>query len=255
MVTLQFVILLGLIFARISGLFALMPVFSSKNITAKVKVGILFFIALAIMPVITLLTTVEINSFIEFAYHLIVEFIIGLSFGLIIVLYLSSIYLAGALVDRNMGFSMVNVINPMDESSMPVSANLYYMFAMLIFLFTDGHHIMIRAIVTSMETIPLGGGQINPLLAMDFVELISQAFIIGVQLAAPFIVAILVANIILGMLSKAMPGMNVFMIGMPFKIFIGLTLFSLIMPKYYASFIQLYESAYKYMYDMLVNYF
>lgn len=249
-----YVVLFGLIFARISGLFILMPVFSGRNVPAQLKVGIIFFIAVAIMPLLTLSTSLAIESLVEFSYHVIIEFIIGLTFGFVIVLYLSSIYLAGAVVDRNMGFSMVNVINPMDNSSMPVSANIYYIFAMMIFLFTDGHHIMIQGIVKSMESVPLGLGVINPLIYMDFTQLLSDAFVIGVRLAAPFIITTLVANMILGMLSKAMPGMNVFMIGMPFKIFVGLTLFSLIMPRYYGSMIEIYRLSYTYMYDLIANY-
>jgi flagellar biosynthetic protein FliR len=100
----------------------------------------------------------------------------------------------------------------------------------------------------------VGGGLLNPLIVMDFVELFGQAFVIGVRLSAPFIITTMVANIILGMLSKAMPGMNVFMIGMPFKIFVGLTLFSLIMPVYYNSFIELYKMVYNYLFDMIRNY-
>lgn len=254
MVNIGYLILLGLVFARISGLFLLLPVFSSRNVTAKVKVGLLFFITIAVAPVVSLTTTFQINSFLELAYHLLVELTIGLTFGMIMVIMLSSIYLAGSIVDRNMGFSMVNVINPLDQSNMPVSANIYYLFAMLIYLTTDGHHIMIRGIVESMQTIPIGGGILNPFIVMDFVELLSQAFVIGLRIAAPFVITTLIANIILGMLSKAMPGMNVFVIGMPFKIFIGLTLFSLIMPVYYNSFIELYNMTYNYLFDFIRNY-
>lgn len=250
----DYVVLFGLVFSRISGLFILMPIFSGKNVTAKLKVGLVFFIALAIMPVLSLNSVIIVNSLLELAYHIVIEFVIGLTFGFVIVLYLSSIYLAGSLVDRNMGFSMVNVINPMDNSSMPVSANIYYIFAMMIFLFTDGHHIMIQGIVKSFDSVPLGLGKINTLIAMDFVQILSDSFVIGVRIAAPFIITILVANMILGMLSKAMPGMNVFMIGMPFKIFVGLTLFSLVMPRYYGSMIEIYQLAYTYMYDLIANY-
>lgn len=254
MISIGYIVLLGLIFTRISGLFILLPVFSSRNVTTMVKVGILFFISIAVAPVVALKSDIQIMSFLELAYHLFVEFTIGLSFGMVMVILLSSIYLAGSIVDRNMGFSMVNVISPLDESNMPVSANIYYLFAMLIYLFTDGHHIMIRGIVESMQLIPIGGGLLNPLIAMDFVELLSQAFVIGVRLSAPFIITTMVANIILGMLSKAMPGMNVFMIGMPFKIFVGLTLFSLIIPVYYNSFIEMYKMIYNYLFDMIRNY-
>lgn len=254
MISVGYLVLLGLIFTRISGLFILLPVFSSRNVTTVIKVGILFFISIAVAPVVALKADIQVNSFLELAYHLFVEFAIGLSFGMVMVILLSSIYLAGSIVDRNLGFSMVNVISPLDESNMPVSANIYYLFAMLIYLFTDGHHMMIRGIVESMQLIPVGGGLLNPLIVMDFVELFGQAFVIGVRLSAPFIITTMVANIILGMLSKAMPGMNVFMIGMPFKIFVGLTLFSLIMPVYYNSFIELYKMVYNYLFDMIRNY-
>ncbi|MBN2897935.1 MAG: flagellar biosynthetic protein FliR [Clostridia bacterium] len=250
----DYLILMGLIFTRFSGLFALLPVFSSKNIPWQIKAAVLIFISMAVMPIVSLSTSVAITSFMDLAYHLVIEFIIGLSFGLVIELFLSSLYLAGGLLDRNIGFSMVNVISPTDQSSMPVSANLYYIFAMMIFLFTDGHHIVIQALIESLKTIPIGGDVINIIMVMDFTEIISQAFILGVRMAAPFIITIMVANIILGMLSKAMPGMNVFMIGMPFKIFVGLALFSLIMPAYYNTFIELYKLIYNYLYDMVYNY-
>lgn len=254
MVGLDYLILLGLIFTRFSGLFVLLPVFSSRNIPWAIKAAVLIFLSLAIMPIASLNTSVVVESFPQLIFLMLIEFIIGLSFGMVIILLLSSIYLAGGLLDRNIGFSMVNVISPMDQSSMPVSANLYYMFAMMIFLFTNGHHIMIQALVETIETIPLGQGLLNVFIVMDFTELISQAFVIGIRLSAPFIITIMVANIILGMLSKAMPGMNVFMIGMPFKIFVGLTLFSLIIPAYYNSFIELYGMIYNYVYDMVYNY-
>jgi flagellar biosynthetic protein FliR len=254
MIGVDYLVLMGLIFTRFSGLFVLLPVFSSRNIPWSIKAAVIIFISMAIMPIVSLNTQVVVNSFPELVYLMIVEFIIGLSFGMVISLLLSSIYLAGGLLDRNIGFSMVNVISPMDQSSMPVSANLYYMFAMMIFLFTDGHHIVIQALVQSIETIPIGQGILNVFIVLDFTELISQAFVIGIRLSSPFIITIMVANIILGMLSKAMPGMNVFMIGMPFKIFVGLTLFSLIMPAYYNTFVELYGMIYNYLYEMAYNY-
>jgi len=254
MINLEYLMLMGLVFARISGLFALLPVFGSRNIPAQLKAMLLFFISLVVMPVVSLTTNLAIESFLGLMYHIFIEFFIGLTFGMIMTIMLSAIYLAGGLVDRNVGFSMVNVINPLDQTSMPVSANLYYMFAMLVFLFTDGHHILLKTIIESLSTIPLGGGSLNVLIVMDFTTLLSEAFIMGVRLSAPFIIAILVANIILGMLSKAMPGMNVFMIGMPFKVFVGLALFSLMMPMYYNSFIEIYKTIYNYLYDLLYNY-
>ncbi len=251
----NYFVVLGLIFSRFSGLFVLLPVFSAKNIPMRVKALFVFFISLAVMPIVAVSSNVEINSFIALIYHIAIEFLIGISFSMVVVIMLTSIYLAGSLFDRNIGFSMVSVISPMDQSSMPVSANLYYIFMMMIFLFTNGHHIVIQALVESFKMVPLAGGVINTLLVMDYTNLISEAFNIGIRLSAPFIITILVANIILGMLSKAMPGMNVFMIGMPFKIFIGLSLFIVIIHAYYNVFLEIYSVIYKYLFDLAKNFF
>jgi len=255
MFSLEYFVILSLVFARITGMFLLIPVFSTGNIPNSVKASFLFFLSIIVVPFVMSTSGVNYLNFIDFSYHLIIEFIIGLSFGMVCSIVLGAIYLAGAIVDRNIGFSMVNVISPMDQSEMPISANLYYIFAIMIFLFTNAHHILIRAILESVKFIPVGGDKLNLLLFRDFAELLKDSFIIGFRIAAPFIITILVANIILGLLSKAMPGMNVFIVGMPFKIFIGLLLFYLMIPIYYNSFLEIYDLIFGYLKELLNNYF
>ena len=255
MFTLEYFVVISLVFARITGMFLLIPIFSTGNIPNNIKAGFLFFLSIIVIPFIMRTANISYVNFMDFSYHLGIEFIIGLSFGMVTTIVLGSVYLAGAIVDRNIGFSMVNVISPMDQSEMPISANIYYIFAMMIFLFTNAHHILIQGILESVKFIPVGGDKLNLLLFRDFTELLKDSFIIGFKIAAPFIITILVANIILGLLSKAMPGMNVFIVGMPFKIFIGLLLFYLMIPIYYNSFLEIYDLIFGYLKDLLNNYF
>ena len=221
-----------LVFSRISGVFMLIPVFNSRNIPMISKVLFVFFLSLVILPIVDKENLI-LDTLLQFAYYMTVEFIIGLSFGIVMVLILNSLYIAGALVDRNIGFSMVSVISPTDEGQLPVSANLYFTMSMLIFLVTNGHHVLIRELYNSFMLIPLGQIKLTKYVIDNYVDIIAGSFVLGFKIAMPFILTILISNVILGILSRAMPGMNVFMLGMPFKVLIGLVILLLVVPTYF----------------------
>lgn len=238
MLYLDFLLLLLLVSARLIGLFTLTPLFNNKSVPTIAKIGFVFFLSYIIFPVLTVINSLSITSFAEFWYYILMEFINGLSFGMVLTLLFSFVYIAGLLVDRNIGFALVSVMNPETNSQIPVSANLYYLLLMLIFFITDMHHHLIRGIIKSYETLPIGTVLINYKLIDLYTELIGNAFEVGVKIAAPFILTILVTNLILGLLSKAMPGMNVFIVGLPLKVFIGLVTFLIVIQFYYDAFHQ-----------------
>lgn len=238
--TFLFVALL-LIITRLSGLFVIMPIFGSRNIPAQVKVGLVFFTSYVLLPLMDLQYIQNIGSLLELAYLIIMEFIIGLLFGMVVVIALSCIYVAGTIIDRNIGFAMVSVINPLGTEQLPVSANLFYMMSMMLFFVIDGHHHLIRVLVETFEFAPLGGGIFNIFATTQLVDVLQTSFIFGFKLASPFIITIFIGNILLGLLAKAMPGMNVFMLGMPFKIAIGFILFVVLIPTYSQALIEVYQ--------------
>jgi len=236
MIYLDYMIILILVFVRMTALFILTPIFNNKNVPVITKIGFIFFLSYIIMPIVIVNSNLSINNFLDLGKFMVIEFTNGMAFGFIVSISFSFIYIAGLLVDRNIGFAMVSVISPQDESQIPVSANLYFLFLMLAFFTLDFHLKLIEAIVKTYEILPLGTSIINYRLVYFYTEIMTQAFIVGVQVAAPFILTILVANIILGLLSKAMPGMNVFLIGMPLKVFVGLVTFLIVIQYYFDVF-------------------
>ncbi|MGB3368246.1 MAG: flagellar biosynthetic protein FliR, partial [Acidaminobacteraceae bacterium] len=98
------------------------------------------------------------------------------------------------------------------------------------------HHAIIRALVRSFDVIPLGHILFNDLIMKEFVTIVAGAMEFGVRVAMPITLTIIIANILLGILAKAMPGMNVFVIGMPFKILVGLTIILITIPYFYDIF-------------------
>ncbi len=227
------IIIWVLIFARISATFIFLPMFRSKNMPMKTK--ILF---IAIFSYIFLIS----GSFnynpvnFDLLYLLkgiIFEMLNGMTIGFAVILVMNAIYVAGQLIDMGLGFSMVNVMSAQDESSLPITANVYYILMLIIFISINAHHKIIEAMATSFQHVSLGSLGFNLTHVAAYTELMSMTLDIGFRIALPIIFTILVSNVILGLLSKAMPGMNVFMIGMPFKILVGLATILMVLPSTY----------------------
>lgn len=230
MVLSELVVIWLLIFLRFGTMLLLVPLFGATNVPNQIK--ILFT---GIMATV-FLTTGQYDVGIDPAaldvvlVACIFEIINGLVLGFVVVLIMNAIYIAGHLIDMDMGFAMVNVISAQDESEIPITANLFYLMMMILFVVSNAHHRIIEAFVQSMQIVPLGVLKFNPVHVHTFFELLKETFVIGFQIAFPVILTLLMANLILGMLSKAMPGMNVFEFGMPFKILIGLAVLTVVFP-------------------------
>lgn len=240
-----------LIAGRIAGMIFTAPIFGSRNYPIPIKIGLVFFTSLIVYPFVNTTLTYDVSTFLEFGLLLANELLIGLFIGLIMSVFFNFIYFSGDIIDHELGFSIVSVINPLDESQIPITSNVFYVFSTLIFLQLNLHHELISALVVSFSKIELG----SFFKAAESIELllniVQQSFIIGLQIAAPFVISVLIANIILGLLSKAMPGMNVFVLGMPFKIFFGLLLFIILVPYLYEIFSNILDFGFYYIKEFI----
>ncbi|MBM7560600.1 flagellar biosynthetic protein FliR [Fusibacter tunisiensis] len=235
-----------LVAARMGGMIFTAPFFGSRNYPAPLRIGLMFFLAILINPLISSTVVYDVSTFLDLGAKIVSELMIGVFVGFVLTLYWNFIYFAGDIIDRDIGFSMVNVVNPMDESQIPITANLFYIFATLIFVQLDFHHELITAMTVSFERIPLGFSFFSVTSFPILLDALRETFVIGFQIAAPFVITVLISNIILGLLAKAMPGMNVFILGMPFKIFFGFLLFIILMPFYYEIFAEVIGHGFKY---------
>jgi flagellar biosynthesis protein FliR len=219
-----------LIFIRMTGLFVIAPIFGRRNIPTYYKIGFSFFLALIIVNVVSVPKLDYYNNLFGYMLLVIEEFIVGLVIGYISYMVFAGIYLAGQLIDMQIGFGMVNVLDPVSNIQVPVTSNFYFIITMLIFLSVDGHHILIKALFESYKYIPIGGASFNSNLLTDIMRIFVHIFIIGFQIAAPIIAAILISDIVLGVMSKTIPQLNVFVVGMPLKIALGIAVIVITMP-------------------------
>lgn len=212
-----------LIFVRVTGLFVVSPVFGRQNIPAYYKIGFSFFMAVVLSYTIPVPGTGSYNSVFAFILLIIKEFIIGLVLGYISYLIITAIYLAGQMIDMHIGFGMVSVFDPVSNIQIPVTADFYFILTMLIFLAIDGHHLLIYTLSESFSRFPVGSAAVigKPLLD-SIVRLFGSVFVISFKIAAPVTAAVLVVDMALGVIAKAVPQVNVFIVGLPIKILIGL---------------------------------
>ncbi|QXM06135.1 flagellar biosynthetic protein FliR [Crassaminicella indica] len=248
---LEHIDVLLLIFSRVLGIFVSAPVLNHKNVPTYLKIGFSFITALILFPVIKVPTTLVNDHFYLLLVSSIKELLIGMMIGFICYLFYSSIYLAGTIIDMQIGFSMASVINPEDDTQVPLMGSLFYVMAVLVFLSINGHHTLIYALKYSFDSIPLGNLTINAFMVDKLIGILINTFVIAFKMGAPILVAILVSNMLLGILARTMPQMNVFVIGMPLKIIVGLMIIVLMIPLYVGVFENIFDHMFENLYEFL----
>lgn len=220
-----------LVLVRVSGIFIISPFFSSQNIPNTIKIGFSFILSILISLTLDINLALEGTSFVAV---IVKELMVGLIIGFISYMFFTTFYIMGQLIDMKIGFGMVNVMDPQHRVQVPLMGNFYYILAFLILFSINGHHTIVNAVVDSYNFIPIGKFSFTDDSAFFLINILSKTFITGFKLAAPIIAIIFLIDLLLGILARTIPQMNVFVVGMPLKILIGLLIVSISIPIFYA---------------------
>ncbi len=227
-----------LVFCRISSFLVVAPIFSSRTIPRSFKVGLAFFISLIVFLTIGFDTSITADA--TYILAIIREILAGLLIGYVAYIFFTIVQTAGGLMDLQMGFAMANIIDPVTGVTAPIMGNLKYMLLMLVFLSINGHHYLLSAIMDSYKWLPLDnklfqvyyGGNITEFLTRTFAD----TFLLALQISAPIVVAMFLTDIGLALLARTAPQYNVFVIGIPVKILVGLAMLVILLPGFGALF-------------------
>lgn len=242
-----------LIFCRITSFFVVVPVFSSQGVPTMFKIGFSFFVAMVVFSAQG--TGIIVAQDLTYILLILREVLIGLLLGFIAYLMFMTIQTAGSFIDIQIGFGIANVIDPLTGASAPIIGNFKYMIALLMFLAINGHHHLLNAIVYSYDWIPLNNElflkMLDGSLADFLVRTFAQSFMLAFQMAAPLVAALFLTDVGLAFLARTAPQYNVFVIGVPLKIFIGLALLALLMPGLAVLFQNLFDIMFESMQNLL----
>ncbi|BCS87399.1 flagellar biosynthetic protein FliR [Pseudodesulfovibrio sediminis] len=205
---------------RISVVLFLMPFFGGKSIPNLVKGAVMLVLSMALWPKLSFP-----GSMMPVGWDIVIMFIgellLGLILGMLINFLFAAVQLGGQIVGFQMGFSMVNVVDPITGTSNAVTAHFLYMCTMLTFLVLNGHLFLINAMAMSFDYIPPGGLLLSQNLVTNLLDFSNIMFVLAIKIAAPIMAALFLVDLALALISRAAPQMHVLVLGFPIKITVG----------------------------------
>ena len=158
------------------------------------------------------------------------EVAVGLVMAFGVEALFGAVWLAGQLVDLPMGFSVVNVIDPTLQQETPLVGQFYLLLTTLVLFAVNGHHELIRALMESVRVLPPGQPGFFPAVTDGAVAAFARAFVLGLRMAAPVMAAMFLADVALAVVARAVPQLNVFVVGFPVKLLLGFAALLLALP-------------------------
>ena len=216
-----------LVLFRMAGIFTVAPMLSSMVIPVQVKMFIALLITCAVFPSVLagaqgmVLPQTMMALIIGITY----EILVGIVLGFAVTLLFVGVQLGSELISQQMSLSMAQSFDPMTNATSDVVSKFYGMLMTLIFVMMDGHVILINALVSTYKTVPLLTATFNESM-LDYLigDVLMSAFRMGLQIAGPAVVAIFLATLALGFISRTMPQLNILAAGFPMRIMLALLL-------------------------------
>ena len=215
-----------LVMARVSGLMLAAPLFSGTTIPMQIKALFAMAISMAVFPLLGATVHVPLTLGTAVA-GMVGELALGLLIGFGVSLILAGVQLAIQTVSQQAGLALGEVFNPTLETTAPVASELYFYVSMVVFLAIGGHRALVRALLDSFATIPPMGFRVNEDIVALIVELLAVSFIVAVRVGGPIILALLLAFITLGFISRTIPQLHLLSVGFPVKIALALLLMAM----------------------------
>ena len=216
-------------FSRILGFFSTAPLLSQNSFPVTTRIGLAIAMTILVMPGIPLMVTIDPLSM-DVILILINQFLIGISIGFVMRVIFSAIEMAGELIAVSMGLGFATFYNPQTQAQTIVISQFLSLVALAVFLSTNLHLVMLESFFDSFKTVPINQISLAPIAFRDLAYWGSNIFSIGLQLSLPIVTTLLIANIALGILTKAAPQLNLFGIGFPITIGVGFLMLSINMP-------------------------
>jgi len=215
------VVLFALVLSRVAGIFTAIPVFGGRRLPLRIRVITVTMITLSCFPVLAITPPPVPTDGFTLGLLIVRELMVGITLSFITQIIFSAVEFSGQIIGLQMGFTLSSIIDPANGTQTQIMAVMQTLLATLMFLSLNIHHLFIRTIVDSFRIVPLGNWHINGEIISFLIRGTSEILILGIRLAAPVMVALLLTSITLGIMARAFPQMNVFMVSLPLNVGIG----------------------------------
>lgn len=230
MIDLAYFLGIFLIFLRISSYFVATKIFFPSGTPIMFKTSFSMILSYGIISGVDHTTVLAIDSNYMIAFYIISEVLTGLILGYITNLVFQAAKLAGSWIDIHAGFSMVTVLDPATQTSTTLMGNLFYFVSLVFFFMINGQELIVKSIYESISIVPLGHTIVYQETVMGAAETIVNFFALGVKIALPIVLIIVMTDICLGLITRTVPTIPIMIFGMPIKNILGFITFLIIMP-------------------------
>lgn len=202
-----------LVLTRVSGMMVLAPVWGSSAIPARVRAFLAIGISLIISPLMWHTPLDDPGSLLNLLVLVGYEFAVGLSLGLAVTIYFVALELAGQVMGQMSGMSLAEVVSPTFDTNVPVFSEFLNLLMLSIFVITGGHQYLLDALLQIFQQMPPGTAYIPASLMEALTDITTFSFTMGLRMAAPIMVALLLSLVITGLISRTLPQLNILAVG------------------------------------------
>lgn len=202
-----------LVLARIGGLIMTAPIFGTRAAPVQARAALALVMSLIITPLHSGAAVADVTHMLAFGKYVLNETLLGLLLGLGIMILFSGVQLTGQIVSQLGGTAIAEGVDPNLDENVPVYSQLLYFLTLAMFVLLNGHRLMIEAVLDTYKWLPPGKAELGHSFVMAMTALLSESFALGIRAAAPAMTALLLATLILGLIGRTVPQINILVVG------------------------------------------
>jgi flagellar biosynthesis protein FliR len=215
-----------IVLLRVTGIMIMAPLFSSQTIPMYIRVAFTLMVSFVLAPSMPLKTLPTELGLGNLAGLFVGEILFGVVLGFAATCVFGGFQFAGQMISFQLGFSLINIIDPQTQVESSVFSFLQDYICLLFFLLINGHHWFLLAVNQSFTLMPVGGVHIQAPLIHYLVGLSSELLVIGIRIAGPIIAVTIIADVVMGIIGRTAPQINILIVGMPLKTLVGFSCLS-----------------------------
>lgn len=220
-------LLFTFVLARVGGLIAIAPIFGGRSVPIRIRAYLAVAIAALITPLQSAALFDEPKALPAYAVIMAGELIVGLLLGLGVKILFTGIQLAGQIISQLSGMALADVIQPGFDIRVPVMSQFLLYVTMAAFVILGGHRMVMAALLDTYQAMPPGGGGLSRPAVDMLVTIVTQSFVLGIRAAAPTMTALLLSTLVMGLISRTLPQINILAVGFGLNAMIALGLLAL----------------------------
>lgn len=227
---------------RIGAVVTAAPIFNSRQLPLLAKAGLVLMLTLVIVPVIPPSPVVQVFTA-DALQMTMQQILIGLMIGFVLQMVFAALVFSGQVIAFSMGLGFASLVDPQNGVQVPVISQFYMILAIILFLTLDAHLVLIDILARSFYTFPVALDGVNRNHLSEIVNWGSRMFSSGVLMALPIVAALLLVNLGMGIITRAAPQLNIFAVGFPLTILLGMLLMWSTLPNVLHNFSELVNEA------------